>query len=79
MKADTEAGKITWINPNYKLPGEKAVVVIVTGKCMNTHFIKALMIGFYVKDEGWIIDGWEHMTDFTVHAWADFEFPDLGE
>jgi len=77
MISDMQKRNFTWINPEYKLPKdeEKCVVIIVTGKCYNVGFEKALLLGRYVQEEGWVIEDWEYMRDFIVHAWAEIEFP----
>ena len=67
-----------WIEADHALPEEdKFVLVTVDGKPQeNINLVGAYFLAAYNKDEGWILEGFEHwQKDFKVTYWRELPSP----
>ena len=65
----------TWYTPEEKIPPEGIYVVVTfSGHKGNTTYDHALAIADWIDDgEGWMLDGFNGLDDYTIHAWCDLE------
>lgn len=68
-----------WIDVKDRLPEDDGNLVLccVTGAYENIGFAHALCLGFWTKDEGWILEGWPEWKKPGVTHWM--KAPDMPE
>lgn len=68
-----------WISVKDRLPEDDGNLVLccVTGAYENVGFDHALCLGFWTKDEGWILEGWPEWETPGVTNWM--KAPDMPE
>lgn len=68
-----------WIDVKDRLPEDDGnlVLCLVTGAYGNVGFCKALCLGFWTKDEGWILENWPRWENPGVTHWMSA--PDIPE
>lgn len=70
--------EMEWIRTENELPSdERMVLCIASGEVGNLTLKHAVEIGFYAKEDGWVLETWPEAEEITVEWWM--ELPQLPE
>lgn len=69
---DKEPSVLFWQDAELFMPKENELcLIIVSGKYKNIKFKNALQLGWWNKDEGWIVEGFPEFENPLVKYWCD--------
>lgn len=61
-----------WCKTEDELPaGDGMVLCIASGKAGNVTLRHAVVLGYHVPQEGWILEAWPEAEDIAVQWWMD--------